>query len=260
MMSDFLWANLTSLPYFRGFLRAIEARLLQGIELTHPRLDIGCGDGHFGAVTFAEPTDVGLDPEPRSLREARRRSAYRLLVAADGGRAPLAGGSFASALSNSVLEHVPEVQAVLEEVGRLLRPGGRFVFTVPNPGYLAHLSVPAWLARVGLGQMGEAYRSWFRSVTRVEHLVWEEEWGGWLDQAGFDVERSLRYFSPRALRVLEWGHFFGLPSLLARRMTGRWIVAPARWSLWLTALAVRPYYDSPAAGDGAFTLYLARKR
>jgi SAM-dependent methyltransferase len=260
MMADFLWPNLTSLPYFRGFLRAIEARLLHGIELAHPRLDIGCGDGHFGAVAFAEATDVGLDPELLSLREAHRRSTYRLLLAAEGGRAPLANRSFASAVSNSVLEHIPNAQAVVDEVGRLLRPGGRFVFTVPNPGYLSHLSIPAWLTRAGLAQMGEGYRSWFRTVTRVEHLAWEEEWVGWLDKGGFEVERSLRYFSPRALRVLEWGHFFGLPSLVAHRLTGRWIVAPTRWSLWLTARAVRPYYDSPAAGDGTFTLYLARKR
>ena len=39
----------------------------------------------------------------------------------------------------------------------------------------------------------------------------------------------------------------------------RWILIPAHWNLWLTARAVRPYYDSPAAGDGTFNLYLARR-
>ena len=259
-MADYLWPNLTSLPYFRGFLRAIEARLLQGVELPRPRVDIGCGDGHFGAVAFAEPIDVGLDPEPRSLREAQRRRGYRLLLAADGGRMPLPTGAFASALSNSVLEHIPDVRAVLAEVGRVLRPDGRFVFTVPNPGYLAHLSIPGWLNRAGLTPAGERYREWFRVVTRVHHLEWEEQWKAWLEESQMEVERTLRYFPPSAMRTLEWGHFLGLPSLVARRLTGRWVLAPAHWNLWLTARALRPYYDSPAAGDGAFTLYLARRR
>jgi hypothetical protein len=81
-----------------------------------------------------------------------------------------------------------------------------------------------------------------------------------LESAGFDVERTLRYFSPAAMKVLEWGHYFGLPSLAWRRLTGRWILVPTRWNLWLAARVVRPYYDFPAAGDGVFTLYVARKR
>ncbi|HET7009313.1 MAG TPA: class I SAM-dependent methyltransferase [Anaerolineales bacterium] len=258
-MTDYLWPHLTSLPYFRGFLRAIEARLLERIRLEPPRLDVGCGDGHFGSVAFSTPTDVGMDADVKSLKEAGRRSAYRILVAGDGGRMPFASRSFASAVSNSVLEHIPDVRSVLAEVARLVRPKGRFVFTVPNPGYLEHLSLPDAMARLGAARLGQRYEEWFRRITRVQHLVWEEEWAGWLEAAGFEVERSLRYFPPRAMRALEWGHYLGLPSLISRRLAGRWILAPTRWNLWLTARALRPYYDSPVAGDGAFTLYVARR-
>jgi SAM-dependent methyltransferase len=172
----------------------------------------------------------------------------------------MAGGSFASAVSNSVLEHISDVQPVVEEVGRLVRHGGSFVITVPNPGYLTHLSGAAWLERIRLGRVAVEYRHWFQSITRVHHLDWEHAWAQRLRRGGFELERSLRYFSPKAMKVLEWGHLFGLPSLASRRLTGRWILAPTSWNLWLTARLVRPYYDSPVAGDGVFTLYLARRR
>jgi SAM-dependent methyltransferase len=259
MATDYLWPNLESLPYFRGFLRAIEARLLQSVELPAPRLDVGCGDGHFGEIAFAQATTLGVDPALNSLREARRRPAYRWLAAAEGARLPLARASMASAVSNSVLEHIPDVQSVLQEIGRVLKPGGTLAFTVPNPGYLAHLALPAWFEKAGFRSFGERYRGWFRSVTRVEHLAWEDEWREWLERAGLELQGTLRYFPPAAMRVLEWGHYLGLPSLVARKLTGRWILAPAHWNLWLTARAVRPYYDSPAAGDGTFNLYLARR-
>lgn len=259
MTTDYLWPNLEALPYFRGFLRAIEARLLQSVDLPAPRLDVGCGDGHFGEIAFAQATEIGVDPELSSLREARRRRSYRWLLAAEGARLPLGDASMGSVVSNSVLEHIPDVQSVLQEIGRVLKPGGTLVFTVPNPGYLLHLALPAWLAKAGLRPLGERYREWFRSVTRVEHLAWEDEWGEWLHRAGLELKSTLRYFPPAAMRVLEWGHYLGLPSLIARKLTGRWILAPARWNLWLTARAVRPYYDSPAAGDGTFNLYLARR-
>lgn len=260
MTNDFLWRNLTSLPYFRGLLRAIEARLLEGIDLPAPRLDVGCGDGHFGEVAFVRATDVGIDPALDSLREAKKRSAYRWLLAAQGARLPLASGAMASVVSNSVLEHIPDVRSVLKEIGRVLRPGGKFAFTVPNPGYLAHLALPAWLSTIRLDSLGERYRRWFRAMTRVENLAWEDEWREWLAQAGLDLVATLRYFSPAALRVLEGGHYFGIPSLVARKLTGRWILAPTRWNLGVTARLVRRYYDSPAAGDGTFNLHLARRR
>lgn len=260
MTTDFLWPHLTALPYFRGFLRAIEARLLEGMDLPAPRLDVGCGDGHFGQVALRGPTDVGIDPAIDSLREAKRRAAYRCLLAAQGANMPLADRSMGSVISNSVLEHIPDVRAVLGEIGRVLRPGGRLVFTVPNPGYLTHLAVPAWLESVRLRALGERYRDWFRAVTRVEHLAWEDEWREWLQAAGLEVEATLRYFPPAAMRTLEAGHYFGLPSLVARKLTGRWVLVPTRWNLGLTARLVRPYYDSPAAGDGTFSLYLARRQ
>ena len=260
MSPDFLWPHLKALPYFRGFLRAIEAKLLDGVNLPAPRLDIGCGDGHFGQVALHGPTEVGVDPAIDSLREAQRRGIYRLLLTAQGARLPLAGQSMASVISNSVLEHIPDVQAVLKDIGRVLRRGGRLAFTVPNPGYLAHLAVPGWLGRVRLTGPGERYRRWFRRVTRVENLAWEEEWRAWLNAAGLELESTMRYFPPAAMRTLELGHYFGLPSLAARKLTGRWILAPTHWNLWLTARLVRPYYDSPAAGDGTFNLYLAGKR
>jgi len=259
MKRDFLWPHVRALPYFRGLLRAVEASLLHEIQFPKPVLDLGCGDGHFGSVTFDEPTTAGVDPSMTSLREAHRRRAYRLLVAAAGQRLPFADGAFASAFSNSVLEHIPPLQEVLNELGRVVRPGGKLVLTVPNPGYLEYLSLRAWPARLGLGRLGAAYAEWFRVVTRTVNLEWEEDWQARLELAGFALARSTRYFPPRALRALEWGHYFGFPSLVARKLTGRWILMPNRLNLGLTEHFVRRYYREPLAGDGTYTLYVATR-
>ncbi len=259
MTPDLLWLNIRALPYFRGLLRAVEGRLLQQVDLPSPLLDIGCGDGHFGAVTFPGGVDVGLDPDRRSLSEAARRGCYRLLLLADGARIPAREGAFASAVSNSVLEHITAVDKVLAEVARVLRPGAPFVFTVPNPAYRDLLSIPARLRACGLAPLARRYVSWFMTITRTVNLLDEEGWTRRLEQAGFHVERSLRYFSPAALRVLEWGHYFGAPCLLPRRLFGRWILVPARWNLWLTDRLIRRYYDEPPASDGICTLFIARR-
>jgi SAM-dependent methyltransferase len=259
MDRDYLWLHLRELPYFRATLRAVEARLMQDVELPPPVLDLGSGDGHFAAVAFAQALDVGVDPDMRAAREASSRKSHRLLTTAVGDRMPHPPRFFASAISNSVLEHVERLDEVLAEVGRVLRPGARFVFTVPNSGYSRELSLPKFLARLGLRALGEAYNAWFMRMSRTWNLFDEAEWVQRLARAGFSIERTQRYFSPAALRMLEWGHYFGAPCLLPRALTGRWILAPTRWNLWLTEKLVRRYYHESPADEGTYTFYVARK-
>ena len=59
---DYLWLHVRDLPYFRGLLRAVEARFYMDVDLPEPCLDLGCGDGHFAKIAFDRPLEVGLDP------------------------------------------------------------------------------------------------------------------------------------------------------------------------------------------------------
>jgi SAM-dependent methyltransferase len=263
---DFLTLHLRDLPYFRGLLRAVEARLYQDVDLPAPTLDVGCGDGHFASVAFDRPLEAGIDPWEGPIREAAQRRtgasvAYRLLVLGDAGQAPFADGTFASALSNSVLEHIPHVEAVLAETARLLRPGAPFAFCVPNHQFLGSLSIGRACDRLGLQGLGDRYRAFFNRIARHVHCNPPEVWQTRLEQAGFTLEKWFHYYPPAAMQVSEWGHFLGLPSLLARKLTGRWVIVPSRWNLALTARLVRRYYDQPAAcEDGTMTFYLARRK
>lgn len=259
MAKDFLWLHLQDLPYFRALVRAVEAEYYQDIDLPSPCLDIGCGDGHFASLVFDQPIDVGVDPWEAPIREAARRNSYRYLVESDAGMLPFPGDHFASAFSNSVLEHIPHAPQVLMEVGRVLKPGALFLFCVPNPRYLSKLSIPGWLGRLGLANLGEAYTEWFRRMSRVEHALAEDAWQSWLEAAGFQLEKCWHYFSPQAMRALEWGHYFGAPTLLPRLVTGRWLWVKKRWNLAITERLVRPYANRDPHPQGTFTFYVARK-
>lgn len=257
---DFLWLHLKDLPYFRAMLRAVEAHFYQDYQLPQPVLDLGCGDGHFASLTFDKPLDVGLDPWTGPIREARLRRAYHSLVQADAGVMPFPSQTFASGLSNSVLEHIPHIDAVLAETARVLKPGAPFLFCVPNPRYLSELSIPAWLQRVGLQRLGDQYTQWFKRMSRVAHADSPETWQMRLERAGFRLEKWWHYFSPQAMRVLEWGHYFGAPTLLPHAIIRRWIIAPARWNLALTERFVRKYAQPVPDPEGTFTFYIAYKR
>ena len=261
MERDFLWEQISGMPYFRGVLRAVEARVYQDFEMPGPVLDLGCGDGHFATVAFDHKLDVGLDPWTGPVREAVQRGGYHLVVQGAGDRIPFADGYFASAVSNSVLEHIPDLDAVMAEMARVLRPGAVFIFCVPNHQFLANLSVSNFFDRVGLKGLADAYRAFFNRISRHHHCDSPEVWGERLNRAGFEVERWWHYFSPQALHTLEWGHYFGLPSLISQKLFKRWILAPTRWNLALTLGITRPIYDEAREQEhGAYTFYIVRRK
>jgi SAM-dependent methyltransferase len=258
---NLLWRNLKDLPAFRGLLRAVEARFYQDIQLPAPVLDLGCGDAHFASVAFDHPLDAGVDPWTPPLREARRlrRSAYKLLTQAEGAGLPFASNHFASAVSNSVLEHIPDLDPVLADVARVLKPGAPFVFCCPSDYFLQFLSVSAGLRRIGLNGPASAYESFFNRISRHHHCDSPAVWRERLEKAGFRIEKYWYYFSLGALRTLEWGHYFGLPAAVTHALTGHWLLSPTRANLALTERLLRPYYEEPLPDKGAYLFFIARK-
>ena len=255
-----LWRHISSLPYFRGFLRAVEDRFYQEIDLPRPIFDLGSGDGHFASVAFKEKLDVGLDPWVAQTLEAHQRGTYRQLVLGQGARIPYATGSFGSVTSTSVLEHIPDIQPVLDEAARILKPGGRFVFCVPNHRFPEKLWGRKALNSLGLKSWGAAYGRFFNRIARHAHTDSPEVWSGRLDRAGFDLEDTWDYFSPKALSILEWGHPLGLPALVSKKLFGRWILAPTRWNLIIPWSLTRPYLDDPRSAEGVCSFFIARRR
>jgi len=256
---DYLWFNLCELPYFRSLMRAVEASYYSDIDLPEPVLDVGCGDGHFVTVAFDRLIDVGLDPGRAPLQEAAKRGGYHSLVQADGGLMPFPNSHFASAFSNSVLEHIPQVESVLKEIARVLKPGAPFVFCGPNQNFLAALALGRVLDRAHLRRLGDAYRAFFNRISRHYHSDSPDVWQARLERTGFRLHETWNYYPPAALQVTEWGHYFGLPSLLAHAFTGRWILIHQRWNLALTESYTRRYFDPSPCQDGVCSFYIARR-
>lgn len=259
-MTDFLGRSLRDVPYFRALLRSVEARFYQDVQLTPPTLDLGCGDGHFSSLAFESPLDVGIDPWWDPIQEASGRKGYRSLVCASGADIPFPADYFGSGLSNSVLEHIPDLHPVLGEVARVLRPGAPFVFSVPNHRFLQSLSLGNFFDRLGLGGVGNAYRHFFNRISRHHHCepyhVWEER----LKDHGFEILEWWDYFPPRSVHALEWGHYFGLPSQISKWLTGRWILVPEDWNLTFTRKMIEDHYrKDPRHERGAYTFYITRR-
>lgn len=100
--------------------------LLAGQE--GPVLDVGCGSSRIiGALPFGS---VALDIQYRKLRYARKFS--RRLVQGSGCDLPFGNGAFPCVVCSQVIEHVSEEATILDELDRVLIPGGRLILGTPD--------------------------------------------------------------------------------------------------------------------------------
>ena len=256
---DLLWRQLKTVPAFRALLRSTEARLFQGVAIEEPALDLGCGDGHFTEIGLNRTISVGIDPWWHPLTKANRTNAYSHLIQGFGDKLPFPSSYFRSVISNSVLEHIPVLPPVIDEIFRVLQPGGRLIFTTPSDQFTERLFGARQLERFGFTWGANWYRNLFNKISRHYHTDSPEVWNDRLNAAGFEDEESTYYFSDEALRVLEIGHIQGLPSFIIHALTGHWIVAPWKSSLESTEKWIRPLYEEELPELGTMLFFKARK-
>ena len=258
---DYLWLQIRKLPYFRALLRAVEARAYQDISLFNPILDLGCGDGHFASIAFERPLEVGIDPWSGPVKLAAKQGSYKTVIRGLGNKLPFSDEYFSSVISNSVLEHIEDLDPVIAEVARVTKPNAQFIFCVPNHNFLPNLSISTWLDKFKLRKLANLYRNFFNRISRHYHCDTPEVWENRLEKAGFVIDKWWHYFSPQALAALEWGHYLGLPSLITHFVILRWIIIPTHWNLSLTRAYIQKFYDEDLNQEkGSYTFYIAHKK
>jgi len=122
-------------------------------------LDLGARAGSF-RTDRSDLCIVRLDLDPPP---ARKSGCY---VRADAARMPFASGVFDLIISNHSLEHFPELEVTVREMGRVMRAGGVLYIAVPDAWTLTD-RIYRWMAR------GGGHVNAFRSPVEVVRLVEE---------------------------------------------------------------------------------------
>jgi SAM-dependent methyltransferase len=98
-------------------------------------LDVGTGEGQLARLGSRLGLElvVGVDPTPAQLRTARGRAGGPLYGRAAAEALPFPDAAFDAVVACLVFEHIEGYEEAIAEVGRVLRPGGRFLFFLNHP-------------------------------------------------------------------------------------------------------------------------------
>jgi SAM-dependent methyltransferase len=117
--------------YTEQIVPLVAAHLAGAVDV----LDVGTGEGQLARVAARAGATrvVGVDPSWGQLSEAENRGGGPLYLRAEAVALPFPDGAFDVALACLVFEHIEGVDEAIAEVGRVLRPGGRFLFFLNHP-------------------------------------------------------------------------------------------------------------------------------
>lgn len=169
-------------------------------------LDIGCGNGYtvrWAASAAPEGRAVGLDASPRMIARAREQSAElpnaEFHVATFPDEHPLEPGAFDVIYSMEVFYYLPDLGAGLQEVLRLLRPGGVFA------------------CQVDYYEENAASHSWPEDVGLEMELLSEAGWREAFESGGLEVVDQFRVRLPPEQTSEPWKATEGSLVTIGRR-------------------------------------------
>lgn len=222
-------------PAFFSFIRPQEAFYFKSYKnlIKSPILDFGCGDGFFTNIVFGKrKIDIGLDLiNNQRVIEAEKNQVYKKIVLYDGLKIPFKNNYFKTIISNCVLEHIPNLDLSLNEIYRILKPGGYFLTTVMTNNWEKYL--------VGKKFFGKKYTFWLRKKQEHFNLLSEKNWSRKFKKAGFKIEKIFGYIDEKNARVLELMHFFSIDSFLSYKLFKKWVLFPKLNSLLYFNLALK---------------------
>jgi len=194
---------------------AYAARLLPGPARAGRWVDLGCGQGEF-LEQAGSGGGFGLDFFAGNARAAAK--AGHPSVAGDlNDPLPFADASLDGASLVEVIEHIVRAESLVDEIARVVRPGGWLVLTTPNVVHWTY----RWRALTGHAPKQEGYHYRFFTRDRLARMLAErgfalEARASFGKQAiltrlarlaGAGRGRKVRYAVPAPLEPLLAQHF-----------------------------------------------------
>jgi len=189
-------------------------------------LEVGSGMGHLVAQLEDTFETVGIDLNHWAVKESKWVIHKSFLQTASAQELPFTNNSFNVVIIKHIVEHLPDPEKAINEIGRVTAKGGYLILATPNLGSL----LKPWKGEKWIG---------YQDPTHIS-LKQPEEWLALIQNAGFELKRVfsdgfwdvpyIRYV-PKQIQKLLFGSLGGLQAI-----TG-FVFLPRMWGESILVIA-----------------------
>lgn len=155
-------------------------------------LDIGCGDGQYFKLIWPDADNVvGVDMDADVAARARQSGVYRAVHVTPAHEIPEPDNSFDHAFANCSLEHMDNLDGVLGEISRCLKPGGTLSCSVVTNRFVEWSLLPLMVAEAGYEQAANSLQADFMGYHHLANPLTVDAWTSSFNRAGLAVEQHI---------------------------------------------------------------------
>lgn len=215
-------------------------------------LDFGCGDGffletlrQFQPQVFKKSRVYGLDLESNSRVKQIAKNLYHKIDLYQGQKLPYQPSSFDNVIANCVFEHVPNLDSILKQLAKVLKPKGTLYTTMMTHNWNRYLRLPGIF--------------WDR-VQEHHHLLTAKQWQKQVEAAGFKVLKIQGYLNQQQSRLVEISHFTSVPYLISYLLLGRWDAVGAVYTHLVNQTKIKTLFSQKVTVEKAAGLFMVLQK
>jgi len=203
---DLKWGNIFDIAQMKEILCTLKKHTGEDLDQIDNYLDIGCGTGYYlvnlglyKGLSHAHGMDISRAMIRKCRENAARTASPVTCAVSDAACLPYAADQFDLITARAILHHVPDPMDALQEIRRVLKPGGVCILQEPtkwgNPLCFALTNAVWWLPRKHMD-----------ILDGKQHLITEEK----AFLATLDAPPDAHTFTPEDIRKMV--HMLGFAS------------------------------------------------
>ncbi len=198
---------------YSPLVKSRELELFRAAQIQAPVMEIGIGDGYFSSLLFGgrkQRLDFGADLAFEMLKRSRQYGHCDRYLVMDALEIPLPDNCLGTVIMNNLIHHLPDRDSALRELIRVLKPGGRLIFTDNTLSWGSCTWEQLFLRKLCLGWLADRVMA-FKLKLFAQNLLIDEKYYENRSQAlGFKVKETTGFVSRRSMYLSSLFEFLNL--------------------------------------------------
>lgn len=198
---------------YSPLIKGMELDFYNSCNFIEPVVEIGIGDGFFSTLITRYNNTIltyGADLIYETLKSATKYNLFKNYLILDALEIPLPDNSIGTVVMNNLIHHLPNRTLMLKEALRVLKPGGKFIFTDNTMGWGVFTWEQILLKRLHLYSLAEKVLKFKLTLFAQRLLVDKDYYEKKSNELNFKILKKINCVSKTSMYLSSLFEFLNL--------------------------------------------------